>query len=861
MVLLIGVLGIAARSIPVPTVWSLLSYDAIEVFILAAMVWGIRRHRPAPAGPWWLLATGLGLLVVGDVIYNALTLVTGSEVFPSVADAFYVASYAVLCLGVLAVLRRRRHEVDRTALVDALLVIVVATAATWVYLIDPAAYGRAPLLEGLVLAAYPVGDIVLLAVLARMLIAPRRRQRSEALLATGITLLLVADVVYARLAITGSYSVGTWLDALYHFSYLCFALAATHPTMVALAEPEAPGGSRPRSRIAILVVVSLVLPLLAAAEAAAGHVEDMSVLGGAAVAALFLLTLRTGILNRTLAAALDGEERAVERERVLRALGTALVGTTDRDVICAAAVEHARRLACDGTGAVMFLGRPSLVAVAAGGALPDFHGRSLPWDRLPPEVAAPLSAGKATVVGPAAAEVLAELIPELPADRVVLAAPVLTGGVPAGIVFVAADAACLHQQRLLEAYDTVGSTVSLALEAADLAERLVDERSEQRFGALIRHSSDILLVLREDGTLRYLSPSVTRILGWEASRLVGRHVSQLVHPDDAAPLAIAFGRVLVEGRTPAPVRCRYLHRNGSWRSLEALAVNMADDPAVGGIVVNVRDVTERVRLEASLRASEERLARQVEELRELDRIKDDFVSTASHELRTPLANILAQLEVMGDGDFGHLNDDQAHSVAVMERNARRLLNLVEDLLTLSRIESVGVGLEPAPTDLRALIDDVRASLPRTTGPYPAPVRYEIDPQLGVVTVDGAKLERVLVNLLGNARKFTPADGSVTLRAERTPDSIVFTVSDTGIGVPAAEQDRLFTRFFRSSSATANAIQGTGLGLVIAKSIVEAHGGTIELASEEGVGTTVTVTLPVVPADDVATETAAAAVAA
>ncbi len=265
IVLCVGALAVGAHTFVVPAKWHEFSYDGVELFILAATIWGIARHRPRPATPWWLLSGGLGLLVVGDIVYNALTRIHGHEVFPSVADGMYVASYGVLAAGLIAVLRARRHERDRTAVIDTCLVTLVGAAATWVYLIDPTSYADTPWLKQFFSAAYPVGDLVLLGLLVRLLISPGRRPPAETIMAAGIGLLLVADVTYARLSLTGSYSVGSWLDVVYHASYLCFALAATHPSMRALSAAEpgyAPSG---RTRLWLLASMSLVLPALAAA--------------------------------------------------------------------------------------------------------------------------------------------------------------------------------------------------------------------------------------------------------------------------------------------------------------------------------------------------------------------------------------------------------------------------------------------------------------------------------------------------------------------------------------------------------------------------------------------------------------------
>ena len=248
----------------------------------------------------------------------------------------------------------------------------------------------------------------------------------------------------------------------------------------------------------------------------------------------------------------------------------------------------------------------------------------------------------------------------------------------------------------------------------------------------------------------------------------------------------------------------------------------------------------------ALNEMSDRIARQINDLEALDRLKTEFVATTSHELRTPLTNVLGQLELLADGDYGELGDDQGRSVAIMDRNGRRLLRLIEDILTLSRIEATGMNLRPVATDLHTLMGGIEAMVRPAAGSGAVELRFDVGADLGALDVDAAQLERALVNLMTNAIKFTPPDGTVTLRAERTHHHVIFTIWDTGIGIPLDEQDRLFTRFFRSSLATDLAIQGSGLGLVIAKTIIEEHGGTLSLVSAEGEGTVVTVMLPLPP---------------
>ncbi|MGH2779161.1 MAG: PAS domain-containing sensor histidine kinase [Actinomycetota bacterium] len=233
----------------------------------------------------------------------------------------------------------------------------------------------------------------------------------------------------------------------------------------------------------------------------------------------------------------------------------------------------------------------------------------------------------------------------------------------------------------------------------------------------------------------------------------------------------------------------------------------------------------------------------VRKLRELDQAKSDFVSSVSHELRTPLTSITGYLEMLVDGDAGPLSSDQLDLLEVVDRNSQRLLMLIEDLLTLSRIESGRLGMAREPVDTLTLISGVeKAVLPLLSG---RSLAFDVDvpADLGSVVGDFSQLERVLLNLLTNAIKFTPDGGRISLVGRAFDGAISLSVADTGIGIPEDEQHKLFTRFFRSSSAQQRAIQGTGLGLAIVKSIVEQHGGSIEVESTPDVGTTLTVELP------------------
>jgi signal transduction histidine kinase len=233
------------------------------------------------------------------------------------------------------------------------------------------------------------------------------------------------------------------------------------------------------------------------------------------------------------------------------------------------------------------------------------------------------------------------------------------------------------------------------------------------------------------------------------------------------------------------------------------------------------------------------LAEQNERLRELDKLKDEFVSLVSHELRTPLTSIRGYVELMLAEE---LNDDQRRFLGIVDRNSERLLDLVSDLLFLAQIEAGKLAIEVGSLDLKKVVEEcVEAS---AAGAEARGVELEatID-RLPKIKGDRTRLHQVLDNLLSNALKFTPSGGRVDVRLKQAGDTAMLEVADTGLGIPADEQARLFERFFRSSSATENAIPGTGLGLTITKAIVERHGGRIEIESAENAGTTVRVRLP------------------
>src|SRR3954447_9329776 len=234
--------------------------------------------------------------------------------------------------------------------------------------------------------------------------------------------------------------------------------------------------------------------------------------------------------------------------------------------------------------------------------------------------------------------------------------------------------------------------------------------------------------------------------------------------------------------------------------------------------------------------------REVTQQRELDRLKDEFVATVSHELRTPLTSMMGFLEMLREGEAGELTDEQRRFLAIVYRSSERLQRLVGDLLFVARLDANGLQLQFADVRVDEIVGESIESAAALARSREIDLRADVRP-VPHVWADKERLAQLVSNLISNAIKFTPAGGTVTARVYSDGDDAVIEVEDTGIGIPTGEQSRLFQRFFRSSTATEQAIPGTGLGLVISKAIAEAHGGSIAVRSATGAGTTFTVRLP------------------
>ncbi|SHN27759.1 PAS domain S-box protein [Cryptosporangium aurantiacum] len=389
--------------------------------------------------------------------------------------------------------------------------------------------------------------------------------------------------------------------------------------------------------------------------------------------------------------------------------------------------------------------------------------------------------------------------------------------------------------------------------AFDLTEahRLERERARMahRFEQLVDCSGEGIYGLDRNGLITFVNKQAARSLGWSVDELVGRPAHTALHhhrpdgspfPPDDCPII----RSIVDGSTHRVDTEVFWRRDGAPVPVEYVSAPLRRDGQIDGVVVTFADITDRKRTEQALKdavASEREAA---SHLREIDQVRTDLVSTVSHELRTPLTSISGYLELLMDGDVGPITSDQAAMVKVAHRSSQRLLLLVEDLLTLSRIDAGAFRIRQDDVDLASLLSAAVGAVAPLAAARDLRLDADFPPDLGVVRGDAAHLDRVLLNLLSNGVKFTPPGGSVTLTGRRVGDEAVVTVADTGIGIPEDEQSRLFDRFFRSSNAMDEAIQGTGLGLSIVKTIVEHHGGRISAESRLGDGTTFTLTLPV-----------------
>jgi len=359
--------------------------------------------------------------------------------------------------------------------------------------------------------------------------------------------------------------------------------------------------------------------------------------------------------------------------------------------------------------------------------------------------------------------------------------------------------------------------------------------------AVMASARSVIVGVRADGSWFPISSAFDTLLGYRRDGPTGS-LLDLVHPVDRRAAIALFGAARSSPVVSPPIDLRLRAASGRWLVLETVASGRLDDPEIGAVLFYGRDVTQQRHTERALRAAQQELWEHNESLTELGRLKNEFVAGVSHELRSPLTVVLSFAHLLADPEQGELTDGQQRFVEGINRNAGRMIRLIDDLTLLAQIESGRLPLEPQPGSLATIVETAIADhLPLAEQ---AGVTLRGDVRSGPIAVfDEVRLHQVLANVLGNAIKFSAGGGVVTVLAGSEGGEWRICVADTGIGIPDEDLEYLFTPFTRGTNTARAGIPGTGLGLVVSKAILDLHGGALDVTSKEGHGTTVTIRLP------------------
>ncbi len=367
------------------------------------------------------------------------------------------------------------------------------------------------------------------------------------------------------------------------------------------------------------------------------------------------------------------------------------------------------------------------------------------------------------------------------------------------------------------------------------AEHEVRERlrtSEARFRALVQQSSDVVLVADVESRVTYVSPSVQQVMGYTTEQVQGRSIFSFVHPDDLADSQSVFQGVQASGSMVPATEFRLRHAEGHYLFAEGVGTPLFDDPAIQGLVINFRDITDRKRAEAVLVHAKE----QAEEVAHL---KSTFLANMSHEIRTPLTGILGFADILAD----EVTDPQQREfVELIEQSGKRLMDTLNSVLDLARLDAGQMDFTTEPVPL--------AEAARQTAQLLAPLAQKkgltlqaiVQDENASADLDRSALDRILTNLVGNALKFTES-GGVQIVVRSSESSVSLDVVDTGVGISEEFLPRLFEEFQQESSGAQRSHEGSGLGLSITRQLTERLDGTLSVQSTLGQGSTFSVTFP------------------